>query len=113
MVRKAKLPRNVGQGMAETLERRVARCTPGVTRMQIDAVGIALPDFDPYLRNRLCVEVENAASEVQEVAAGFFPCTVDVEQIGIVVAWPADRIEGSLCSSRRGHEFAQRRSWQQ
>ena len=65
----------IAHGMAEALETGVPLVAPPVTGMQVDAVGIVLPNLDPCTGEGACVAVQHAARQVQDVAAGLAPRT--------------------------------------
>ena len=102
-------PGGVGLGVTEALEARVARRMPAVAGMQIDAVGVALPDLDPGARDRPRVGVHHAPGKMQDISARLAHRALDADQVGIIVAGHAYRVERALAGVGRRRQRCQRR----
>src|SRR5262245_66094152 len=73
--------------------------------MQVDALTVALPDFDESVLHRAAAGVEDAAGEVRDLADGGRDAVVDDDQVVVGVERELVRVEGALGLRRRAREF--------
>ena len=75
-----------GQEPAEALEVRVALVAALVAvGVEVDAVGVALPDLDDGVADRVALGVEDAAGQVRDLADGRRDGVVDDDQVVVGV----------------------------
>jgi len=106
-------PGGVGPSVTEALESRIARGDTVIAGMQIDAVCVALPDFNSNIRYGPPVGVQNAPSEMENIATRLAYRAFNSDQVGIIVAWHAYRVEWTLVGTGRRRKHCQGRLWYQ
>ena len=94
--------------MTKALEACIARRSPTVAPMQIDSVGVALPNLDPRAGNGPGVGVQHAPGEMKDIATRLTHRTLDANKIGIIVAGHPFRVERTLAGTRRWRKRSQR-----
>lgn len=72
--------------------------------MQVDAVGVDLPDFDGGVSDRRAAQVEHAAAEVRDLAHGRAEPVGEHDQVVVGVEREGDWIEGPFGLPRRGDQ---------
>src|SRR4029453_14918663 len=80
------------------------RC-PTVARMSINTVGVALPNFHARPHHGLRRGVENAAVYGGDLTERPRRLTLDDHEVGIDIAAPLHRIEGSFRLARRRNQL--------
>lgn len=100
-----------GYGMAEALKGMVARVPSAVTGVEINAVHVALPDFDPCLANRPSFCVQNPPIEEKNVSARLAQAVLHPHKVGVIVPQFRRRVEwafGTAWSRRDGRQCRHR-----
>src|SRR5687768_23916 len=75
--------------------------------MQIDAVCVALPDFNQGIANRLALRVENAAAEMRDLTHRWADRVVDDQQIVVSIQRQLVRVERPLGLTGRLQEIGE------
>jgi hypothetical protein len=89
--------------VAETLEARIDRFPPGIPRVTIAAICIALPDLDAHTGKRMPVAIEQSAMQIADVTTSRLLLAADPCQVIVIIQWQGGRVEGAG-SLTRGYQ---------
>lgn len=93
--------------MAEALETRIAGLAATVPRMQVTAMGIALPDLDACLTDGVAALIEDAPAKIRDLPPRHIGMPLDPRQVSILIQRDLGGIERPGGLARGGHARGQ------
>ena len=94
-----------GQESPEALEVRVVLGLRVDVRLEVDAVTVALPEFDDRVANRVAMGVEDPAAQMRHVPHGGSDGIVDDEQVIVGIERQLGRVIWPFLDARRAGQF--------